>query len=666
MPPSVHKEIENLRTEIRKHEYLYYVKAQPEISDSEYDALLKRLEALEQKHPERITPDSPTQRVGGQPVEGFPTVKHAVPMLSLDNTYSAEDLRDWDARVDKGLDGKARDYIVELKIDGVGMALHYEDGRLVKAATRGDGETGEDITLNARTIRNVPLKLVGKPPKVLEVRGEVYISKNDFAAFNKRAVADGEEPFANARNAAAGSLRQKDPRVTARRPLRFFVHSFGRVDGAEYKTHSEFLDHCRELGLTIEEHTKSFKDIDGVIARCLALQDKRDSLAHEADGCVVKVDDRAQQRSLGFTMKSPRWGVAYKFPAQQATTRLLNIDISVGRTGAITPVAKLEPVECAGVTISNATLHNFDEIQRLDVRAGDWVLIERAGDVIPKVIKAITTKRTGVEQPFVRPTECPACHETISKVKEEEVIYRCTNPACPAQLEKILIHFAARDCMDIEGMGEAVVQELFRKKKIADLADVYRLKKDDLLELEGFKDKKAENLLKSIETSRGRNLSRFLFGLGIRDVGEKGAMILASHFGSLDKLMEATTEDLTALHEVGPVMAESVVNFFKQPLVKKLIKKFKELGINPKEEKSKIKSTILSGKTIVFTGELKSFSRSEAERLAREHGANVTSSVSKNTSFVVVGAEPGSKFQKAQKLGVEVISEEEFKKRITK
>jgi len=665
VPAAARKEAERLRREIARHEHLYYAEAKPVISDYDFDLLLKKLEALEKQYPDLRTLDSPTQRVGGKPVEGFPTHRHAVPMLSLDNTYSTDDLNDWHGRVLKGLrPGDPLEYVVELKIDGVGLALTYEDGLLTTAATRGDGETGEDVTANARTIRSIPMRLHGKAPKLLEVRGEVYVTKKDFQKFNEALRRSGDEaPFANPRNFAAGSLRQKDSHITAQRPLRYFVHSFGRVEGVEFKTHHEFLDACRALHLPVDKNTVLCKNIDIAVKRCLSLQSRRDALDYEADGGVVKVNDIAVQKRLGFTFKSPRWAVAYKFPAAQAVTPILDIEMSVGRTGAVTPVAKLQPVECGGVTISNASLHNFDEIDRLDVRVGDWVVVERAGEVIPKVIKVLSEKRTGDERSVRPPEKCPACGGRIDKGKEEDVIYRCLNPACPAQLEKSLLHFAGREALDIEGMGEAVAQELHTRKLVSDLADVFTLKKSDLLGLEGFKDKKADNLLHAIEAAKSRSLDRFIYSLGIRDVGEKGALLLAERFGTLEKLRNATAEELTAIHEVGPVMSESVVNFFRQPSVKKLLDKFKRLGVEPRPVPRTERPATLAGKTVVFTGELRSFSRAEAERLTRELGGNAVSSVSKNTSFVVAGEDAGSKFRKAQKIGVEIIDELEFRKR---
>jgi DNA ligase (NAD+) len=677
IPESLRKEAEKLRRDIDRHNRLYYVQDDPEISDQEFDRLMKRLQALEAAHPALATPDSPTRRVGGTAVTDFAPVKHRVPMLSLDNTYSVEDLREWHDRVMKGLAaGETPAYTVELKIDGLGLALLYEDGVLVRAATRGDGETGEDVTANARTIRSIPLKLAGKFPKVLEVRGEAYVTKTDFQKFNDQAKADAlaaskdGDPavprlFANPRNFAAGSLRQKDPNVTAKRPLRYFVHSYGWVDGAEYASHAAFLDACASYGLPVDPRVARAASIDSVTEKCLAFQKERDGIFFEVDGAVVKVDDIRQQKRLGFTFKSPRWAVAYKFPAAQATTRILDVEMSVGRTGVITPIAKLDPVGVGGVTVSNASLHNFDEIGRLGVRIGDWALIERAGEVIPKVIKVIESKRTGGERPVQIPKTCPVCGGPVAKAREEDVAYRCTNSAaCPVQLEKSLLHFASRHAMDIQGMGDVVVHALMEKGLVRDLADVYTLTKEQLLTLEGFKDKKAENLLKGVDASRKHPLSRFIFGLGIADVGEKGASLLAERFLTLDKLAAAGEEELQTIHEVGPVMARSVAEFFGETAVKKLLAKFKKLGLDPREAAPQGGPKPFAGKTVVFTGELTRFSRSEAERLVRSLGGNASSSVSKNTTFVVAGPNAGDKLRKARKLGVEVIDEDEFKRRV--
>jgi DNA ligase (NAD+) len=671
--PSIQKEIEQLRAEINRHDTLYYVRSRPEISDAEYDRLMKRLQALEEAHPELVTPDSPTQRVSGKPTEEFPNVRHRTPMLSLDNTYSPEEVLAWDKRVDRGLSGENRQYVVEPKIDGVSLSLTYRNGLLEVAATRGDGETGEDVTPNARTLRDIPLKLQGRhSTELLEIRGEVYIKKKDFEKFNEEARRRGEEEevFSNPRNAAAGSLRQKDPKITATRPLRFFVHSFGWVEGEAFTNHWEYLQKCRGFGFAIAPGAILVEDIQDVLKQCKKVEEEREKLPFEADGLVVKINDFDQQKNLGFTMKSPRWAIAYKFPAHQATTKILDIIASVGRTGTITPVAKLEPVECGGVMISNATLHNFDEIKRLGVKIGDTVLIERAGEVIPKVIKVITSKRRGTEKEFKVPKHCPRCHGEVIKEREQDVAYRCINPSCPAQIEGSLLHFSSRNAMDIQGLGDVVVTSLLQKNLVHDLADIYNLKKEDLLQLELFADKRAENLLEAIEMSKKRPLSNLIYGLGIRNVGEKAAQMLAESFGTLDALAQTAVtepEKLMEIHEVGPVLAESVSKFFKQAAVKKIIQKLKSAGVNMREEKRAVQGPQpLEGKTFVFTGELSSFSRSEAEKLIAQLGGKATGSVSTKTDFVVAGENPGSKFKDAQKFGVKILDERGFLKMMGK
>lgn len=665
IPQKLRSEAERLRREIRKHDYLYYVKDNPEITDFQYDRLLKELQEIEKNHPGLITPDSPTQRVSGLAAPSFNPVKHTVPMLSLDNTYSHEEILEWAARVDKGLKGGECEFVVEPKIDGVGLALVYRNGTLDTGATRGDGETGEDITPNSKTIRNIPLKLaVNNPPAFVDVRGEVYMDKKEFDNLNRKISELGEEPFANPRNAAAGSLRQKDPKVTASRPLKYFVHSYGKIEGAEFGTHWEFLALCGKLGLRPAVHSKLFRKIEDVVKYCAEFEGKRDTLPFEIDGMVIKVNSLAQQKLLGFTMKSPRWAVAFKFAARQATTKLNAIRIQVGRTGVITPVADLEPVELSGVTVSHATLHNFDEISRLDVREGDTVLVERAGDVIPKIVKVIESKRAGREKPFEIPKRCPECGGPITKEKEEEVAYRCINPSCPAQLERGIAHFASRGAMDIEGMGEAAVLQLVKNDKVKHFEDIYKLKKDDLLKLELFADKKAEKLLAAIEKSKQQPLSRLLFGLGIPNVGEKAAITLAERFGDIDKLAKAGKDELTSINEIGPVMAECITDYFGQKAVRDFITSLKELGVNTREPEREKGEQLFLGKTFVFTGELTKFSRSEAEAKVRELGGNPSSSVSKKTDYVVSGGSPGSKYEKAKSLGVKILSEEDFLKMI--
>jgi len=667
----VKRKVEKLREEIRHHDYCYYVLNQPEISDKEYDDLLTKLKQLEKEYPQLISPDSPTQRVGERPLEGFKTVKHRVAMLSLDNTYSSEETEEWAKRVHKGLPGEKVEYVVELKIDGVGVSLTYEKGVFVVGATRGDGVTGDDITQNLKTIKTIPLRFLSAEllqlPDLIEVRGEVFMEKSDFEKLNQEKEKRGETLFANPRNAAAGSLKLLDSRLTAQRRLNCFIHSFGTLEGGKvYKTHWEFLQSAKRLGLRINPEVKLCKDIDEVIDYCGDWEKKRGKLSYEIDGMVIKVNSLPQQKRLGYTMKSPRWAIAYKFPAQQATTKLKDIIIQVGRTGVITPVAVLEPVECAGVTISRATLHNFDEIKRLDARIGDRVIVERAGEVIPKIVKVIESVRKGKMEVFKVPEKCPECGGRITKEKEEEVAYRCINPSCPAQLERGLVHFASRNAMDIEGLGESVVEQLVRNGLVKDFADIYSLRKDDFLKLELFADKRAQNLLDAIGRSKGRVLARLLFGLGIRHVGEKAAETLAEEFGSLDALMEAKQEDLESIPEVGPALAGSVREFFQQREIKRLTDRLKKAGLKMEQEKVKKGPQILTGKTFVFTGELKGYSRSEAEKLVKSLGGKASSSVSSKTSYVVAGESPGSKYGKAKELGVSILSEEEFEKLIKK
>ncbi len=659
------QEIEKLKKEIRHHDYLYYVLAQPEISDTEYDNLMKRLKELEEKNPQFITDDSPTQRVSGKAVKDFTTVKHSTPMLSLDNTYSSDEIIEWDKRVKKIIANENYEYVIEPKIDGISCTLAYKNGVLVLGATRGDGDNGEDITLNIKTIKSIPLKLLPTPysllPTLLEIRGEVYINKTDFQKLNEEILKNGEQPFANPRNAAAGSLRQKNPQITGERKLKFIVHSYGTIPGTEkFKTHFEFLNLCEKIGLpTTLKNINVTKKIEEVMELCKKRESDRENMPFEIDGLVIKINSLEQQKKLGFTMKSPRWAIAYKFPAKQATTKIKNIIVQVGRTGTLTPVAELEPVECGGVVIARATLHNFDEVERLGVKIGDTVLIERAGEVIPKIIKVIESKRTGKEKKFSIPNKCSVCGQNIVKEKEEDVAWRCINPSCPAHLENGLVHFAKREAMDIEGLGDAAVVQLISKKMVSDFADIYYLKKDDLLKLELFKDKKAQNLLDAIAKSKTRPLSRLLFGLGIRNVGEKAAIVLAEKFLALDDLIRADIDDLQKIYEVGPVVAEAVVKFFALTETKKLVEKLKKANVTMKEE-IKTGPKILEGKTFVFTGELKNFSRTDAEAKVREFGGNAASSVSQKTDFVVAGDNHGSKLNKAKKLGVKTISEDEF------
>lgn len=658
----IKNQIERIKEQIRHHDYMYYCLAQPEISDKEYDNLMRKLKDLEDKHPQFKTDDSPTVRVGGVILEGFKTVKHKQKMFSLDNTYTFGELKDWVERVHKGLPREHIEYVVELKIDGVSANITYEKGKLTVGATRGDGETGEDVTQNIKTIRPIPLLLRGQnKPDFFEIRGEVYMEKKDFEILNKEREDNGDVLFANPRNAASGSLKLLDTALVAKRRLNFFAHSLGAYKGEKIPSQWEFLQRLKEWGLRFNPNSKLCKTLDEAIDYCKVWQEKREKLSYDIDGMVIKVNSLEQQKRLGFTLKSPRWAVAYKFPARQATTELIKIHLQVGRTGVITPVAELKPVECAGVIIKHATLHNFDEIKRLNIREGDRVLIERAGEVIPKVVKVVKSQG---KKPFSIPKTCPVCKGKVVKEKEEDVAYRCINPSCPAQLERGLIHFASRTAMDIEGMGEAVIKQLVDKGMVKNFADIYSLRQEDLLKLELFKDKKVRNLLDAIEKSKRQPLSRLIYGLGIRHVGEKAAYVLASRFKTLDNLIKADVEDFDAIYEVGSVMAEAIVEFFKQASTQDLIKKLKVAGLNLKEEVSSIKKSKLTGKTVVLTGELKDFTRAQAEAIVRQFGGNPTSSVSKNTDFVVVGENPGSKYDKAKKLGVKIINEDEFKEMI--
>lgn len=657
-------EIGALRAEIRRHERLYYVSDSPEIADGEFDALLARLKELEAAHPEFASDDSPTRRVGGERSNTFAPVPHRIPMLSLDNCYTPEEFLEWHARVRKGLKDEPFEMVVEAKIDGLSCSIEYEKGRLARASTRGDGETGEDVTLNVRTIRSVPIKLdLSHAPALFEARGEVYMEKKDFEILRGLAFSAGEEPFVNPRNAAAGSLRQKDPAVTAGRRLKFIAHSYGYLEGmVEPDSHWEYLYICRSLGFQISTlGNRVCRTPEEVLAFYAEYAEKRFGLPYEIDGLVIKVDSLRQRGLLGFTAKSPRWAIAFKYPAQQAVTTVKNVEFSVGRTGAITPVAELEPVKCGGVTISSATLHNFDEIERLGLKIGDKVVIERAGEVIPKVVKVVPGSRTGREKVIQPPKVCPSCGSELFK-DEEEVALRCVNPSCPVQFKRSLLHFASRDAMNIDGFGVSSTEQLVDKGLVKGFPDIYRLKKEDLLGLDLFKDKKADNLLSRINKSKEQPLSRLIYALGIRHIGEKNARLLAGHFRTMKAFMAAGPEELARIGDVGPVIAEAVTGFFKVEATRSLVEELGELGLRLDEPERKNSGGALAGKTFVFTGELKTMTRDEAQAKVRELGGKETSSVSAKTSYVVAGADPGSKYGKAKKLGVPVLSEEEFLK----
>jgi len=665
------KEIDKLREQIRRADSRYYVLSDPEISDKEYDNLVKRLRELEGEYPQFITEDSPTQRVSDGLLEGFSTLKHKKKMLSLDNTYSIGELKEWEEKVKRILRREvALDYFVELKMDGVSAAFTYENAKLLSGATRGSGEVGEDVTTNIKTIKSLPLKLRGEDiPHLIEIRGEVYIGKSDFKALNQERLAKEKPPFANPRNAASGSLKLLSSALVARRNLKCCIHSFGHAEKYMVSSQKEFLEKVKKWGLPFNPHIQYCRDMDEVIKYCLYWEGERDSLDYEVDGVVVKVNSFDLQKELGATSKSPRWAVAYKFPAHQATTKVIKIDFGVGRTGVITPVAILHPVECGGVTISRATLHNFDEIKRLDVRQNDTVLIERAGEVIPKIVKVIVSKRRREEEKIKIPSFCPACKGKTAKERSVDqdgassgVYWYCLSPDCPAQIKRSLIHFASRGAMDVEGLGESVIEELVSRGMVKRLADIYTLKKEDFLKLPLFAEKKAENLFRAIEKSKGRGLAYFLYGLGVRHVGEKSALILARKFRNIDNLSGLKKSDLEEIPEVGPIMAASVVSFFSSAAAKKSIANFKKSGVKLSWEEEGAKISKISGKTFVFTGELETFSRSQAQRKVEELGGKWSSSVSKNTDFVVRGKTPGSKHNKAKQLGVTIINEKDFLK----
>lgn len=666
------EEAQRLCRLIRHHDRKYYIENQPEITDQEYDRLLRALKELEAAHPELATPDSPTQRVAGGPIESFPVHRHRVPMRSLDNTYSADELREFDARVRRFLGGEKVSYVVEPKFDGVSVSLTYRNGFLVTGATRGDGEHGDDITTNLKVIRAIPLTLSLSPegrgkkgeglPRFMEVRGEVYMPRSAFEALNRERQKQEEALFANPRNAAAGSLKQLDPRVVVERNLSIFCYGLAAVEGKVFSMQHEVLEFLKAAGLRVNPHFKRCADIEQARRFCDAWDQKRKKLDYDTDGMVIKVDDLEAQRRLGFTAKSPRYAISYKFPAEQALTQLLHIEVNVGRTGVLTPVANLKPVVLAGTTVRHASLHNEDEVKRKDIRIGDWVYIEKAGEIIPQVVRVVKEKRTGAEKIFHMPRVCPICGGKASR-DEEVVALRCENIACPAQLKERLVHFAQRAAMDMEGLGDVMAQQLVKRHLVKDPGDLYTLTKEKLLTLERMGEKSAENFLRGIETSKKRGLSRFLYGLGIRHVGAAGAQALERSFGSLRTLEQASIEGLTQAG-VGPVMAHSVHDFFRNPSNQRVLEKLKFAGVTMEEVHPQLLSKRLSGQNIIFTGELSGYSRHEAEEAVRANGGTVGSSVTKKTSVVVAGVAPGSKYEKAKALGVTIINESEFKKLI--
>ena len=665
MAKAIEKEIEKLRNDIRYHEYRYYVLDNPEISDFEFDKLMRRLQKLEAQNPELVTPDSPTQRVGGQPAEEFPKLRHSLPMLSLDNTYSVDELKDFDRRV-RELSGRSKiEYVGELKLDGLSMALTYEDGVLTHGVTRGDGVEGEDVTANVKTIRSVPLRIDPKgkemigDPRRFEARGEVILPRKAFEQTNAQREAAGEARFANPRNAAAGSMRQLDSRIVAQRKLDMFLY-YLLVDSREpLREHWQNLEALAKMGFKVNPHRRLCKSFEELMAYIQEWESKRDSLDYEIDGIVVKVNDIHVWDELGNTAKSPRWAIAYKYAARHATTRVMNIRAQVGRTGTLTPVADLEPVDVGGVTVSHATLHNMDEIARLDVKIGDTVLIQRAGEVIPQVVKVVNQAPEGRE--FSMPKQCPICGREVHRA-EGEVAYRCVNAACPARLKESLLYFAGRRAMNIDGLGEALVDQLVDKGLVHDVADLYGLSHEQLANLERMGDKSANNLREEIENSKKASLPRLIFALGIRFVGERTGQLLADHFASLDKLAKASEAELLEVEEVGPRVAESILEFFREPRNLEVLEKLRQAGLQFDQAKVYKPQGNLAGKQFVLTGTLPRYSRDEAKKMIEETGGRVTGTVSKKTDYVVVGADPGSKLAKARSLGVKTIEEDELLK----
>jgi len=657
---------EELRRLLHHHSYAYYILDRPEITDADYDRLFNELKELEAAHPDLVTPDSPTQRVGGTVAEGFASVQHRVPMLSLDNAYTADEIREFEARLQRALPGASFTYVCEPKVDGLGVALLYEKGRLVRGATRGDGRMGEDVTQNLKTVRTIPLRLRGPLADldVLEVRGEIYMAHQAFERLNRTLEAEGEEPFANPRNAAAGSVRQKDSGITAKRPLDIFVYAVSDAAPDPFTTHWGAMQALYKAGFKVNPRSRRCPDIEAVIAMVAELERDRMNLGYDADGVVVKVDSFDQQRRLGVTTHHPRWAVAYKFPAQQATTVMRKIEVGVGRTGALTPTALLDPVEIVGATISRATLHNADEIERLDVREGDTVIVERAGDVIPHILGVVTEKRPQGSTPFAFPTACPVCGSAAFR-PEGEVVSRCTNSACPARLKEGILHYGSRRAMDIEHLGEAVVEQLVDRGLVGNFAGLYGLSVEELAGLERLAEKSARNLHTAIQGSKGRGLARLLFALGIRYVGENVARILAAEFGGMDKLARAAEEELAAVHGIGPRIAKSVALFFQQPDNRHLTAQLKQAGVKMEEESSAGPKPLL-GKVFVLTGGLERMTRDEAKAAIQRLGGRMTASVSKKTDYVIVGTDPGSKYEDAKRLGIPTLDQDGFQALLTR
>ena len=661
---SIKSQLNRLREKLRHHEHKYYVANQPGISDEDFDSMMKQLEALEAKSPELITPDSPTQRVGG--AVGFgERVQHYSSMLSLDNTFSPEELYDFDRRVRQMLPEEQIEYVAELKIDGLGVSLVYENGILTRGATRGDGEYGENVTANLRTIRSIPLSVASIDPRptIMEVRGEVFIPRDRMDEINSERIKNEEAPFVNPRNAAAGSVRLLDASITASRPLDIFIYTLGYAEGIEFGTHSESLALLAEMGFKLNPSTECFSSIDGAIDYCHRQTAERENIAYDVDGIVVKVNSIEQQDKLGSTAKSPRWAVSCKFPARQATTQVRAIDVQVGRTGVLTPRAILEPVQLAGATITHATLHNEQDLHRKDVRVGDTIVLERSGDVIPKVISVVKEKRDGTEKVFHLPDRCPACDSPVQR-STEEVAVRCVNGACPMQLKRRIENFASRNALNIEGLGPAVITQLVASELVRSVADLYDLNKASVVEFERMGEKSADNLIREIEGSKDVPAAKVLFGLGIMHVGQNVAELLIEHFSSIDALAAAGVEEIASIHGIGPKLAESVCHFFQQADNQQLLQRLKNAGLQWEADDSTpsdiSQESFFTGKTFVLTGTLSQMARSEASKKIKEFGGKTTSSVTSKTDFVIAGESPGSKYDRAAEFGVEILTEEEF------
>ncbi|WP_141430384.1 NAD-dependent DNA ligase LigA [Bacillus sp. 03113] len=653
--------ITDLKKKLDQYNYEYHVLDKPSVPDAEYDQLMKELINLEEKYPEFKTADSPTQRVGGEVLDMFRKVQHEKPMLSLGNAFNEADLRDFDRKIRQAV-GDDFSYVCELKIDGLAVSLRYVDGLFTLGATRGDGTTGEDISINLKTIRSIPLRI--KEPFSIEVRGEAFMPKSSFEALNRVKEENGEEPFANPRNAAAGSLRQLDPRIAASRNLDIFLYGVGEIGQTGVKAHSEWLDLLDRMGFKTNQERKKCANIEEVLHFVEGWIEKRPHLPYEIDGIVIKVDSLQQQEQLGATAKSPRWAIAYKFPAEEVVTKLIDIDLNVGRTGVVTPTALLEPVKVAGTTVQRASLHNEDLIREKDIRIGDYVVVKKAGDIIPEVVQALPERRTGEEKEFFMPSQCPECQSDLVRI-EEEVALRCINPKCPAQIREGLIHFVSRNAMNIDGLGEKVVSQLFSEKLIGDVADLYRLTREQLLDLERMGEKSVQNLLLAIEQSKANSFERLLFGLGIRHVGAKAAKTLAQSFLHMDRLALATREELTAINEIGEKMADSIATFFEQEEAVELLDELKQYGVNmeykgPMPVSPEETDSIFAGKTVVLTGKLEQLSRNEAKERIEALGGKVSGSVSKKTHIVIAGEEAGSKLTKAQDLGIDIWDEEKL------